>query len=143
MKKFRYLLVVGIILLDQIIKICIRNTMYIGESMPLIKDVFHITYVQNRGGAFSILSGQGFILTVVPLAAIIFAAWYMERHLTDHWSLPLSLCLIIGGGIGNLIDRIFLGFQIFSCIQYSGYSRMRGSRFSDTLYPLLFRGRRL
>ena len=62
------------------------------------------------GGAFSILSGQGFILTVVPLAAIIFAAWYMERHLTDHWSLPLSLCLIIGGGIGNLIDRIFLGF---------------------------------
>ena len=35
---------------------------------------------------------------------------YMERHLTDHWSLPLSLCLIIGGGIGNLIDRIFLGF---------------------------------
>ena len=49
MKKFRYLLVVGIILLDQIIKICIRNTMYIGESMPLIKDVFHITYVQNRG----------------------------------------------------------------------------------------------
>ena len=110
MKKFRYLLVVGIILLDQIIKICIRNTMYIGESLPLIKDVFHITYVQNRGGAFSILSGQGFILTVVPLAAIIFAAWYMERHLTDHWSLPLSLCLIIGGGIGNLIDRIFLGF---------------------------------
>ena len=57
------------------------------------------------------------ILTVVPLAAIIFAAWYMERHLTDHWSLPLSLCLIIGGGIGNLIDRIFLGFVTEMCIR--------------------------
>lgn len=103
-------MVIGIIVLDQIIKVLIRSTMYIGESLPVIKEVFHITYVQNRGGAFSILSGQGFILTVVPLAAIIFATWYMEKHLSEHWSLFLSLSLIIGGGIGNLIDRIFLGF---------------------------------
>ena len=110
MKKFRYLLVIGVIVLDQIIKVLIRSTMYIGESLPVIKEVFHITYVQNRGGAFSILSGQGLILTVVPLAAIIFAIWYMEKHLDEHWSLFLSLSLIIGGGIGNLIDRILLGF---------------------------------
>lgn len=103
-------MVIGIIVLDQIIKVLIRNTMYIGESLPVIKEVFHITYVQNRGGAFSILSGQGLILTVVPLAAIIFAIWYMEKHLSEHWSLFLSLSLIIGGGIGNLIDRILLGF---------------------------------
>lgn len=103
-------MVIGIIVLDQIIKVLIRSTMYIGESVPVIKEVFHITYVQNRGGAFSILSGQGLILTVVPLAAIIFAIWYMEKHLNEHWSLFLSLSLIIGGGIGNLIDRILLGF---------------------------------
>lgn len=103
-------MVIGIIVLDQIIKVLIRSTMYIGESLPVIKEVFHITYVQNRGGAFSILSGQGLILTVVPLAAIIFAIWYMEKHIDEHWSLFLSLSLIIGGGIGNLIDRILLGF---------------------------------
>lgn len=103
-------MVIGVIVLDQIIKVLIRSTMYIGESLPVIKEVFHITYVQNRGGAFSILSGQGLILTVVPLAAIIFAIWYMEKHLDEHWSLFLSLSLIIGGGIGNLIDRILLGF---------------------------------
>ena len=84
--------------------------MYIGESIPLIKDVIHLTYVQNRGGAFSILTGQGFILTVVPLAAVIFAVWYMEKHINEHWSLFLSLCLIASGGVGNLIDRVFFGF---------------------------------
>ena len=141
MKKFRYLLVVGIILLDQIIKICIRNTMYIGESLPLIKDVFHITYVQNRGGAFSILSGQGFILTVgYNLCRMVYGKT-SDRPLESAF-IPLShnrrryrksdrqdISWICHG-----YDRL----QIFSCIQYSGYSRMRGSRFSDTLYPLLF-----
>ena len=69
-------MVVGIIILDQVTKFAVRQNMYIGESIPLIKDVFHLTYVQNRGGAFSILTGQGFILTVVPLAAVSFALWY-------------------------------------------------------------------
>ncbi|MBS5334722.1 MAG: signal peptidase II [Anaerovoracaceae bacterium] len=110
MKKFRYLLVVGIIILDQVTKFAVRQNMYIGESIPLIKDVFHLTYVQNRGGAFSILTGQGFILTVVPLAAVSFALWYMEKHINEHWSLFLSLSLIASGGVGNLIDRVFFGF---------------------------------
>lgn len=84
--------------------------MYIGQSIPVIKDVFHITYVQNRGAAFSIFSGQGFMLVIVPAAAIVFAVWYMERHLCEHWTLILSLCLMVAGGVGNLIDRVFLGF---------------------------------
>lgn len=103
-------MVVGVIILDQITKFSVRHSMYIGESIPLIKDVIHLTYVQNRGGAFSILTGQGFILTVVPLAAVIFAVWYMEKHINEHWSLFLSLCLIASGGVGNLIDRVFFGF---------------------------------
>ena len=103
-------MVVGIVILDQFTKILVRHNMYVGESIPLIKDMFHLTYVQNRGGAFSILSGQGFILTVVPIAAVIFAIWYMEKHVDEHWSLFLSLSLIISGGVGNLIDRVFFGF---------------------------------
>ena len=73
MKKFRYFWIIGIIFADQILKAYIRSTMYIGESIPVIKDIFHITYVQNRGGAFSIFSGHGMILVVIPLAAIIAA----------------------------------------------------------------------
>ena len=110
MKKFRYLLALGILAIDQIVKAAIRIIMYVGESLPIIEDVFHITYVQNRGAAFSILSGQGILLVMIPLASIIFAIWYMEKHLEEHWTLTLSLSLIISGGVGNLIDRIVFGY---------------------------------
>lgn len=110
MKKYRYLWVLGIILIDQIVKYIIRSAMYVGESLPVVRDVFHITYVQNRGAAFNMLDGQSLILTLVPAIAIIVAIWYMEKHLSEHWTLALSLVLVISGGIGNLIDRTVLGF---------------------------------
>ena len=110
MKKYRYLWIVGIILIDQIVKYIIRSAMYVGESIPVVRDVFHITYVQNRGAAFNILDGQSLILTLVPAVAIIVAIWYMEKHLNEHWTLVLSLGLVISGGIGNLLDRTILGF---------------------------------
>ena len=78
MKRFRYLWVVGIILFDQLIKLLIRSSMYIGESIPIIKDLFHITYVQNRGGAFSLFSDYGVMLIIIPIVAIILGIWYMK-----------------------------------------------------------------
>ncbi len=110
MKKNRYILVAGIILLDQIAKLIVRSTMFVGQSIPVIEDVFHITYVQNRGAAFSMLSGQSMILIMIPAIAIAVALWYMEKHLNGHWTMILSLILIISGGIGNLIDRSILKF---------------------------------
>lgn len=110
MVKFRYLLIAGIILLDQIVKFAVRSLMYTGESIPVIENVFHITYVQNRGAAFSLFSGSGFMLLILPAAAICFALWYMESHRNEHWTMIFSLSLIISGGIGNIADRLFLGF---------------------------------
>ena len=103
MIKFRYLLIAAIILLDQIVKLAVRSLMYLGESIPVLENVFHITYVQNRGAAFSMFSGSGLMLIIVPAIA-------MEKHKKEHWTLTLSLSLIIAGGIGNLIDRLSLGF---------------------------------
>ena len=110
MVKFRYLLIAGIILLDQIVKFAVRELMYVGESIPVIENVFHLTYVQNRGAAFSLFSGSGFMLIVLPVIALAVAVWYMETHKDVHWTLPLSLSLIIAGGLGHLIDRLFLGY---------------------------------
>ena len=110
MKKNRYLWVVGIILLDQIVKLIVRSSMYIGQSIPVIKDIFHITYVQNRGAAFNMLDGKSLVLILVPAIAIAIGVWYMEKHLEEHWTLLVSLVLVIAGGIGNLIDRCFMGF---------------------------------
>ncbi len=110
MKKNRYLLVLGIILLDQLVKFIIRSVMFVGQSVPVIEDVFHFTYVQNRGAAFSMLSGQSLVLILIPAVAIVIAILYMEKHLDEHWTMILSLVLIVSGGIGNLIDRSLLGF---------------------------------
>lgn len=103
-------MIVGIILLDQIVKFVIRSTMYIGQSLPVIKDIFHITYVQNRGAAFNMLDGKSLFLILIPALAIAFGIWYMEKHLEEHWTLLAALVMVISGGVGNLIDRCFLGF---------------------------------
>ena len=91
MSKIRYLLIVAIVLLDQITKFSVRGLMYIGA-------------------AFSLFSGSGVMLIIIPIAALLLAIWYMEKHKGEHWTLTLSLCLIISGGLGNLIDRVFMGF---------------------------------
>lgn len=98
------------ILLDQAVKLLIRRTMYVGESIRVIGDFFAITYVQNRGAAFSLFTGKGVFLTVVPFAALLAAIWYMERHRDAHVTLRLALQLIIAGGFANLIDRVLLGY---------------------------------
>ena len=109
MKKFRYLWIIGLIVCDQLLKLLIRRTMYVGETFSVIGSIFSITYVQNRGAAFSLFTGRGVFLTVVPFAALLVALWYMERHKDAHFSLRLALQLIIAGGFGNLIDRMALG----------------------------------
>ena len=59
MKKFRYLWILGLIVFDQLIKLLIRKNMYVGETFAVIDRIFSITYVQNRGAAFSLFTGRG------------------------------------------------------------------------------------
>ena len=110
MKKFRYWLIALVVVLDQAVKAYIRGRMYVGESLPVLKDIFHVTYVQNRGAAFNMMTGAESLLTVLPAALMIFGIWYMEKHKDEHWSLTLAICLIVAGGVGNLIDRLTRGF---------------------------------
>lgn len=106
MKKSRYLFIILLLALDQLSKLAIKNYLDVGENIPIIKNFFLLTHVENSGAAFSILTGKYTLLIALPIVAIIFAIWYMEKHLNSHWTLRVSLILIIAGGIGNLIDRI-------------------------------------
>lgn len=110
MKKARYVLIVGILLVDQLVKYVVRSQMYVGESIPVIQDVFHLTYVRNTGAAFNLFEGMSLFLQIVTFFALLFAVWFMEKHLQRHWTLLLSMILIISGGAGNLLDRIFMGY---------------------------------
>ena len=110
MRKGKYLIILLIIVLDQIVKALTRSALNVGESVDVIGKVLSFTYVQNTGAAFSMLSGTGWLLILLPIVLILFGFFYLMKHPKEHWTLPLAVSLAIGGGISNLIDRIAFGY---------------------------------
>ena len=93
--------------------VAVVAAMALYESIPVIQDVFHITYIQNKGAAFSIMEGQINFLILLPMVMIIAAVIFMlVMRKKGHPVLMTSVALIAGGGIGNLIDRIALGYVV-------------------------------
>ena len=83
-----------------------------GSTLPIFKDVLHLTYVENPGMSFGLLSEHRFvfmILSVVGIAALFVYLIYIKG--TDRL-LSFSLSLMIGGGIGNMFDRVALGYVV-------------------------------
>ena len=101
-----------VLLMDQLTKYLVVENFVLGETMPLLKNVFHFTYVRNQGAAFGILQGQQWffiVVTIAVLGAIII--FYKDLPLHNIWN-RVALGLAIGGAIGNLIDRVRLGYVI-------------------------------
>ena len=84
--------------------------MSLGESVSVIGDFFKITYVKNTGAAFNSLDGYRGILILLPLIFLVLCAVYMMKHKKEHWTFYAGMMLIFAGGIGNLTDRLFIGF---------------------------------
>ena len=108
---FVILTVIGL-LLDQATKLYIDRTMLLFDSIPVLTDFFHITYVRNRGAAFSFLSNASwrlpFFIGISLVASIaILVAFHKLRD--DQKLAQVSLAMIFSGAIGNLIDRVRLG----------------------------------
>ncbi len=107
-----FLIVLFIIALDQLSKFAVLNNLKEVGDIPLIQNIFHLTYVENRGAAFGFFQNQKLffvITTTIVVAAIIF---YLLRTKNLMWPLKIGLYLIIGGAIGNLIDRLRYGFVV-------------------------------
>ena len=102
-----------IVAVDQLTKAVVRNNMSIGESIPIINNFFHLTYITNDGMAFGINFPFGYyIFTIVSILLTIFLFWYLWSVRTHSIVIRLGISFIIAGAIGNLIDRIFLGAVI-------------------------------
>ena len=101
-----------IIAADQLVKYIIRCDFQEGETLPVIQDVFHITYVRNRGAAFSMFQNQPFITILIPVifmvACLVFLIWARKNH--ESRIQQVAVAMILAGGTGNLIDRIVLGY---------------------------------
>lgn len=108
-----YIIIIGAVVLDQIIKFAVRTNMDLHRSIPVIEGIFHITYIQNTGAAFSMFSGYTGVLALVTGIITVGILVYMFKfRKTAHWSLMLSLALIVAGGLGNIIDRVFLKYVV-------------------------------
>ena len=117
-----YLVAAVVLVLDQLTKSLIVQSMILGESREILDSFFRLTYVLNDGAAFGLdLGGRWSFIAVTVLVAgfILFYYTRSERTLTARW----ALALILGGALGNLVDRVRLGEVIdFLHLSVGGFS---------------------
>ena len=103
------LIILGAVALDQATKWIVLLNMEIGESIPLIKGVFHFTYIRNPGAAFGSLSNSRWVFIVLSTVMIAGMIFYLVKYRPKAKLFYIPASMIIGGGIGNMIDRLFYG----------------------------------
>ena len=105
-------IIVGAIALDQLTKILVLNFMELGQSIKLIPNVLNLTYIQNKGAAFGMLSEHRWVFMIISTVAIIGIGVYLFGFCKERMLVKVGLATIIGGGIGNMIDRTAYGFVV-------------------------------
>ncbi len=97
-----------VILVDQLSKVFIRNLLPPGNSVGII-GFFRITRVENPGSAFGLLPNHQFVVLLSTAVVVFFIALYYRRLRSNDHLIKVALGLELGGALGNLIDRVFLG----------------------------------
>ena len=100
------------IILDVVTKKIVVDNMALYEEIPVIKGVFHWKYIQNRGAAFGMLADNREVFLVISSVAIVVMAIYLLFTRTDRLWWMIGIGMLVGGGIGNMIDRIALGYVV-------------------------------
>ena len=97
---------------DQAVKYYVVSHVALYEHAPLIPGFVELFHIQNTGGGFSILTGHTWLLTVVTAALMAGIAYLLVKKAFSHPLAMWTLTVILGGGLGNLIDRIRLGYVV-------------------------------
>ncbi|MCK4596650.1 signal peptidase II [bacterium] len=100
------------IIADQGSKIFVAKRMELGQSIPVLGNFFRITFIRNAGSAFGIFLGGGWFYLLASILAIILIFFYLRKMSAGHLWSRISLTLILGGALGNLIDRVRYGMVI-------------------------------
>lgn len=108
-----YALIIALLIgIDQLSKIWALNSLKDIGSIPIIENIFHLTYVENRGAAFGMFENNQSIFVIVALLASIFGLYYLHKNKNINIIGKSGIILIISGAVGNLIDRVRLGFVV-------------------------------
>ncbi|GEL75950.1 signal peptidase II [Tenuibacillus multivorans] len=103
-----YILTLIIIFFDQITKWMVKSSMELYESVEVIPGFFSITSHRNSGAAWGILEGQMWLFYIVTVIVIGIIIYYMQQYKNSYPWLMVGFAIILGGAIGNFIDRIYL-----------------------------------
>ena len=101
-----------VFVIDQLVKHLVVSTMHLGQSFPVIKGIFHITYVLNPGAAFGMLEHQRWFFIVVALAAVLLGVFFYRKLQQESILMRSGAGLLLGGDVGNLADRIQSGLVV-------------------------------
>ncbi len=104
--------IIALVLLvaDQVVKYLVRTGIDLGQSIPFIPHVLDLTYVQNTGAAFSMLAQHTWILILISAIIVVVVAAFVRRGFFQGWLGLTAAMLVMCGGVGNLIDRVLLGY---------------------------------
>ncbi|KGX93243.1 peptidase A8 [Pontibacillus halophilus JSM 076056 = DSM 19796] len=102
-----YLLAAALIVLDQVTKWLVVKEMELYESIPVIENFLYLTSHRNKGAAWGILEGQMWFFYLVTVAVVAAVIYYLQTQGKKFPLLGVALAFILGGAIGNFIDRLF------------------------------------
>lgn len=103
----KYLIALFVIALDQWTKWLIVKNMEIGESIEIINGFLYITSHRNKGAAWGILQNQMMFFYMITIIVVVAIIYYMQKYAKQNAMLGVALSLMLGGAIGNFIDRLF------------------------------------
>lgn len=113
---FALISTLSIVVIDRITKLFFSDLLVPGESFPVIRNILHMTLVHNTGIAFGLFKDQGIVFIVIPIIAIVLLAFNIYYYRQNDEALDkvyiFAFSMILGGAIGNLIDRIVYGHVI-------------------------------
>ncbi len=123
----------SVILADQLAKFIVLHTMLRQESIPLIGDWFKFTFTENPGMAFGITFGPPAMVTIFSIVATGLIFYYIFRVGNSYFPYRASLALVLGGAVGNIIDRVFYGVLL-------GYDGLFMGKVVDFIHVNIWRG---
>lgn len=111
MKKIKYIIgIIVILLIDLLSKHIVMKTISLNESIDIIKNFFRLTYTHNDGAAFGIFGGKTIFILIVSFFVLSYLLFELFRNKKANRTIDLGITLIIGGLLGNLIDRLYFGY---------------------------------
>jgi len=103
---------VSIAVLDQVTKFLVQAKIYFGQEVVVVPGFFHLSHVRNTGAAWGILQDQNILLTSLSAAVLLLLCFARRAFLRDSLTHRLALGLMLGGIVGNFLDRVRLGYVV-------------------------------